>query len=186
MIVMTKQIKEKKNNNSVLFLSSFIYLFIFITVKLSKSAVIVYVHHFRIKRPLQFFYFPLYASHAGNFFFWISICLCVWICEHNKKWAAGSCERLKFLWKQHITFTTEKKKYRSYEKRLTVLRQLKHHGCVLLFITKLSRIMYLFTWSILVDTCSHKDIMRIFKWQPGTFPTRLFLEGKKPLIKESP
>ena len=78
-----------------------------------------------------------------------------------------------------------KEQYRSYEKRFTVLRQLKHHGCVVLFITKLSRIMCLFTVSILVDTCSHKDIMRIFKWQPGPFPTRLFLEEKKPLIKES-
>lgn len=69
MIVMTKQIKEKKNNNSVLFLSSFIYLFIFITVKLSKSAVIVYVHHFRIKRPLQFFISPIMLVTRGTFSF---------------------------------------------------------------------------------------------------------------------
>ena len=64
-----------------------------------------------------------------------------------------------------------KEKYRSYEERFTVLRQLKHHGCVLLFITKLSRMICLFFVSILVDTYSHKDIMRIFKWQPGPFPT---------------
>lgn len=27
--------------------------------------------------------------------------------------------------------------------------------------------------------------IHVFKWQPGPFPTRLFLEEKKPLIKES-
>ena len=65
--------KQITNNKTVIvfyfYLHSFIYLFIFITVKLSKNAVIVHVHHSRIKRPRQFVISPIMLDTRGPFSF---------------------------------------------------------------------------------------------------------------------